>query len=203
MADDINGIIFGLEEDEDMIYLCQTLLYSINRALDSVEAFQHAIIRMLNTLLNENLFIPTMPSMNALRELQAMLLTHPRVGSSMCGVASGGDSKYPLNTMTHHMQNSPASSAHDPPNLNPSSPMQQPPHVSRVVADNLGVGTSTSSHVTSEKIGDHMTQKTWTHSRWQRRRASAKAKKKGTMSDDVPPCHTEQTLSEESIARPR
>jgi len=32
--------------------------------------------RMLNTLLNENLFIPSAPSMIALRELQATLLTH-------------------------------------------------------------------------------------------------------------------------------
>ena len=151
MADDINSTIFGLDEDKDMIHLHQMLLYSINRAPDSVKAFQYAIIHMLNTLLNEKLFIPTMPSMNALRELQATLFTHPRVGSSMRGIASGGDSKYPLNTMAHHMQNSPVSSAHDPPNPNPSSPMQQPPHVSGVAADNLGVGTSTPSHVTSEK----------------------------------------------------
>jgi len=64
MADNINGIIFGLEEDENMIHLHQTLLHSMNRVPDSLEAFQHAIICMLNTLLNENLFIPTMPSCN-------------------------------------------------------------------------------------------------------------------------------------------
>ena len=80
MVDDINGIIFGLEEDEDMIHLCQMLLHSMNRAPDSIEAFQHAIICMLNTILNENLFIPTMPSMNALWDLQATLLTHQHIG---------------------------------------------------------------------------------------------------------------------------
>jgi len=47
-----------------------------------------------------------------------------------------------------------------------------------------------------------MTQKTRTRSRQQYRRASAEAKK-GTTSDDIPPHHTEQTLSEKSIAGPR
>ena len=105
--------------------------------------------------------------MNALRDLQATLLTHQHIGSSMHGVASGGDSKHPLNTMVHHVQNLPVSFARDPSNPNPSSPMQQPPHMSGVAADDLGVGTSNPSHVTSEKIGDYMTQKTQTHSRRQ------------------------------------
>jgi len=85
MADDINGIMFGLEEDEDIIHLCQALLHSMKSAPGSVEAFQHAIICMLNTLLNENLFI-TMPSMKALRDLQATLLTHQRVASQKSDV---------------------------------------------------------------------------------------------------------------------
>ena len=89
MADDINGIMFGLEEDEDMIHLRQVLLHSMKSAPGSVEAFQHAIIHMLNTLLNENLFITTMLSMKALRDLQATLLTHQHVGSSMRHEAEG------------------------------------------------------------------------------------------------------------------
>jgi len=181
MADDINGIMFSLEEDEDMIHLRQALLHSMKSAPGSVEAFQHAIIHMLNTLLNENLFITTMSSMKALRDLQATLLTHQRVGSSMRGVASGGNSKHPLNT-TH----SPSNKSQSDPNPNPSSPMQQPPHVNGVAADDLGIGSSNLSHVTSEKIGDHTTQNTRTCSRRQRRRASAEAKK-GTMPDCVPP----------------
>jgi len=199
MADDINGIMFGLEKDEDMIHICQALLQSMKSASGSVKAFQHVIIRMLNTLLNENLFITTMPSMKALRDLQATLLTHQHVGSSMCGVASGGNSKHPLNT-TH----SPSNKSQNDPNSNLSSPMQQPPHVSGVAADNLGVGSSNLSHMTNlpASWSHDATQKTRTPSRRQCRRASAEAKK-GTTPDHVPPCHMEQTLSEENITGPR
>jgi len=66
LADEINGIIFGLEEDKNMIHLRWSLLDSMRNAPDSIQAFQHMIICMLNTLLNENLFIPSTPSMIAL-----------------------------------------------------------------------------------------------------------------------------------------
>ena len=131
-----------------MIHLRRSLLDSMSNAPDSVQAFQHAIIRMLNTLLNENLFIPSAPSMIALRELQATLLTHACVGDSMRFVASGENPNYPLNTTHFPSSKSPSDSTADP-----SGPMQQPPHVSGAAADDPGVGTSTPSHVTS-----HVTQ---------------------------------------------
>jgi hypothetical protein len=147
----------------------------MNNAPDSVKAFQHAIIRMLSCLLNEDLFIPSIPSMDALRELQATLLTHGRVGVSMRHVASGGHSKHPLNT-TH----SPSTVSPSDPRSNPSGLTHRPPHVSGVEADDLGVGMSNPSHVTSEKAGDHMTQKTRKRSRRQRRRANAETNKETT-----------------------
>jgi len=157
LADDINGIIFGLEEDEDMIHLRQSLLDSMSNAPDSIQAFQHAIIHMLNTLLNENLFIPSTPSMIALCELQATLLTHACIDDSMHYVASGENSNYPLNT-THF----PSSKSPSDPITDPSGPMQQPSYMSGTVADNPGIDTSTPSHVTN-----HVTQKTRKCSRWQ------------------------------------
>ena len=94
----------------------------MSNAPDSVQAFQHAIIHMLNTLLNENLFIPSAPSMIALGELQTTLLTHARVGNSMRHVASCKNSNYLLNTSHFPLSKSLSDSIADP-----SGPMQQPP----------------------------------------------------------------------------
>lgn len=149
----------------------------MNNAPDSIKAFQHAIICMLSCLLNEDLFIPITPSMNALRELQATLLTHGHVDDSMHYVASGGHSKHPLNT-THF---SSTVSSSDP---NPNLPglTQWPSHMSGVLAGGLGVGTFNPSHVTS----DHMTQKTRKCS-WQQRQWAHAKTTKGTISE--PPLH--------------
>jgi len=191
LVDDINGIIFSLEEDEDIIHLRQSLLNSMSNASDSIQVFQHVIIRMLSTLLNENLFIPSAPSMIALHELQATQLTHTYIGNSIRYVASGEYSNYLLNT-THF----PSSKSPSDPIADPSGPMQQPPHVSGTVADDPGVGTSTPSHVTN-----HVTQKTRKHSRWQHWWASAKTKKE-TQSESLSPLHGADTI-EKHIARPQ
>jgi len=181
LADDINGIIFGLEEDEDMIHLRRSLLDSMSNAPDSIQAFQHVIICMLNTLLNENLFIPSTPSMIALQELQATLLTHAHVGDSMRFVASGENPNYLLNT-THF----PSSKSPSDPTADPSGPMQQPPHVSGALADDPGVGTSTPSHVI---------QKTRKRSRQQRRWANAETKIE-TQSEYLSILHGADTVEE-------
>jgi len=122
LVDNINRIIFGLEEDEDMIHLRRSLLDSMSNAPDSVQAFQHMIIRMLNTLLNENLFISSAPSMIALRELQATLLTHACVGDSMCFVASGKNPNYLLNTTHFPSSKSPSDPTADPSAMPPPPP---------------------------------------------------------------------------------
>ena len=168
-----------------MIHLRWSLLDSMSNAPDSVQAFRHTIIRMLNTLLNENLFIPSAPSMIALWELQATLLTHACVGDSMCFVASGENPNYPLNT-THF----PSSKSPSDPTADPSGLMQQPPHMSRAAADDPGVGTSTPSHVTS-----HVTQKTRKRSRWQHRWVNTETKI-GTQSEYLSILHRADTVEE-------
>ena len=186
LADNINGIIFGLEEDKDMIHLRWSLLDSMSNAPDSIQAFQHTIIRMLNTLLNENLFISSAPSMIAPCELQATLLTHAHIGNSMCYVASGENSNYPLNTTYFPSFKSPSDTIADPSGL-----MQQPPHMSRTAADDPGAGTSTLSHVTQK------TRKCSWRQHWQ---ASTETKKE-TRSESLLLLHGADTV-EERIAGP-
>jgi len=106
-------------------------------------------------------------------------------------VASGENSNYPLNTTHFPSSKSPSDPIADPPGL-----MQQPPHVSGTVADDLGVDTSTPSHVTN-----HGTQKTRKCSRQQHRRASAETKIE-TQSESLLLLHRADTV-EERIAGPQ
>ena len=146
LADDLNGLTFGLEDQDDFLNLrlYDSIRGSLEDSPESLNTIQCAMIRLLNRLLLDDIFINSVTSLNALRELQTSLLSHARIGPPMHHIVYSEDRA--LQYISELWPDlAPTIASH---NLSPPSddPMQ-PPHVSGVAeASSPEAGKTLLSH---------------------------------------------------------
>jgi hypothetical protein len=150
LADDLNALTFGLEDSDDeygpQLGLRNAFMEHFRVAPESTTAIQCAMLRLLNRLLNDDLFVRSIDSLNALRELQATLITHPRVGGAIRGII------YTEERASRYF----SELQEDPPIVQDPSPSgvhMQPPHVSGAACAQPAVveSTITESHVSRDQ----------------------------------------------------
>jgi len=101
---------------------------------------QIVLIHILIYIINNNYFITTGLSILVLRELQATILSNPRINRAMCRVALGGDLHFPLEPLDSLLMVAvPLVPSSGPPpapfHMHPS--WKQSPHVSGTASDDV------------------------------------------------------------------